>query len=81
MQSYLTPTISSLVRGEISPKDTVIIFGWAATGYRCVCVYVCDVCVYGVYVYGVCEYTYAHTTHSYTHAHAHIGMYMSGNSH
>jgi len=43
LQSYLTPTISSLVRGEISPKDTVIIFGWAATGYRCVCV--CGWCV------------------------------------
>ena len=36
----LTPTNSSLVilsRGELPPKDTVIIFGWAATGYRCVC--------------------------------------------
>ena len=26
------------------PKDTAIIYGWAATGYRCVCVRVC-VCV------------------------------------
>ena len=32
---------SHLIQGELPTKDTVIIFGWAATGYKCVCV-----CVY-----------------------------------